>query len=149
MWHRLSSLSGKIRQGAVALGSKPSLVTRIARTGLGTRLYESLNDWGTSAEIPYRWRVTPKIWVLLVIGRSKFPANQRHYTDLDSDASSIMDLRHFAGKPVVGSQNFGCHSGQLMKVLATPWRIQYVLLFKGHSKHQRVDRGGGGGVAPV
>ena len=32
----LSSLSGKF-----ALGSKPSLVTRIARTGLGTRLIET------------------------------------------------------------------------------------------------------------
>ena len=32
MWRHLSSLSGKF-----ALGSKPPLVTRIARTGLGTR----------------------------------------------------------------------------------------------------------------
>jgi len=46
---------------------------------------------------------------------------------------------------VVGSRNVGCHSGQLMKVSATLWRMKYVLLFKGHSKHQHVDRGGGGG----
>ena len=36
MWRHLSSLSGKF-----ALGSKPSLVTRIAQTGLGTRLVKS------------------------------------------------------------------------------------------------------------
>ena len=35
MWRHLSSLSGKF---TIALGSKPPLVTRIARTGLGTRL---------------------------------------------------------------------------------------------------------------
>ena len=46
---------------------------------------------------------------------------------------------------MVGSRNVGCHSGQLMKVSATLWRMKYVLLFKGHSKHQHVDRGGGGG----
>ena len=39
MWRHLSSLSGKSRTPrAIALGSKPPLVTRIARTGLGTRL---------------------------------------------------------------------------------------------------------------
>ena len=49
MWRHLSSLSGKfaypivmhqlcIILSPIALGSKPPLVTRIARTGLGTRL---------------------------------------------------------------------------------------------------------------
>ena len=33
------------------------------------------NDvWGTSAEIPYWWRVTTQNWVLLLIGWSKFPS---------------------------------------------------------------------------
>ena len=40
MWRHLSSLSGKF---AIALGSKPPLVTRIARTGLGTRLERTIN----------------------------------------------------------------------------------------------------------
>ena len=32
------------------------------------------NDvWETSAEIPYRWRVPTQIWVVLLIGWSKFP----------------------------------------------------------------------------
>ena len=32
------------------------------------------NDvWETSAEIPYWWRVTTQIWVVLLIGWSKFP----------------------------------------------------------------------------
>ena len=39
MWRHLSSLSGKF---AIALGSKPPLVTRIARTGLGRRLCKFL-----------------------------------------------------------------------------------------------------------
>ena len=33
------------------------------------------NDiWGTSAEIPYWWRVTTQIWAVLLIGWSKFPS---------------------------------------------------------------------------
>ena len=39
MWRHLSSLSEKF---AIVLGSKPPLVTRIARTGLGTRLTQVL-----------------------------------------------------------------------------------------------------------
>ena len=32
------------------------------------------NDfWGASAEIPYWWRVTTQIWVVLLIGWGKFP----------------------------------------------------------------------------
>ena len=38
MWLHLSGLSGKFAEDAIALGSKPPLATRIARTGLGTRL---------------------------------------------------------------------------------------------------------------
>ena len=34
------------------------------------------NDvWGTSAEIPYWWRVTAQIWVVLLIGGSSFSTN--------------------------------------------------------------------------
>ena len=44
---------------------------------------------GTSVEIPYWWSVTTKIWVVLLIGRSKFSTNQKHCADLGSDASSV------------------------------------------------------------
>ena len=37
------------------------------------------NVWETNAEIPYRWCVTTQIWVVLLIGWSKFSANQTHY----------------------------------------------------------------------
>ena len=37
-------------------------------------LVSSRNDvWETSAEIPYWWRVTTQMWVVLLIGWSKFP----------------------------------------------------------------------------
>ena len=43
------------------------------------------NDvWGTSVEIPYWWRVTYQIWVLLLIVKADFPrgtTNQKHYPD--------------------------------------------------------------------
>ena len=43
------------------------------------------NDvWGTSVEIPYWWRVTYQIWVLLLIVKANFPrgtTNQKHYPD--------------------------------------------------------------------
>ena len=48
--------------------------------------------WETSAEIPYWWRVTTQIWVVLLIGWNKFPTratNQKLYSDLASDASSV------------------------------------------------------------
>ena len=45
---------------------------------------------GTSVEIPYWWRVTTQIWVLmLLIGWSNFSTNQKHYPDLGSDVSSV------------------------------------------------------------
>ena len=50
------------------------------------------NDvWETSAEIPYWWRVTTQIW--LVVPGGKFDsANQKHYPDLGSDASSVWNF---------------------------------------------------------
>ena len=49
----------------------------------------------------------------LVVLHGKFAsANQKHYTDLGSDASSLRSFlrcrRHYAGKPVVSSQNVLC-----------------------------------------
>ena len=55
------------------------------------------------------------LWVVLLIGWSKFPAwpaNQKHYPDLDSDVISIQLLhlflrRHFTGKQVEALWNDG------------------------------------------
>ena len=44
---------------------------------------------GTTAN---RWRVTAQIWVVLLIGWSKLLTNQKHYTVLGSDASSVRNL---------------------------------------------------------
>ena len=39
------------------------------------------NDvWETSAEIPYWWRVTTQIWVVLLTGWNKFPTRNYQYT---------------------------------------------------------------------
>ena len=49
------------------------------------------NDvWGTTAEIPYWWRVTThEIWVRVLIGcAAREICNQKHYPDLGSDVSS-------------------------------------------------------------
>ena len=49
-------------------------------------LEPSQNDvWVTSAEIPYWWRVTAQILVVLLIGWKKIPTNQKHYQGLDSE----------------------------------------------------------------
>ena len=43
------------------------------------------NDiWEMSAEIPYWWGVTTQIWVVLLIGWSKFPTNKKLFPDLAS-----------------------------------------------------------------
>ena len=43
--------------------------------------------WGDSAEIPCQRRYTSQIWVVLLIGWSKFSTN-KHYPDLGIDPSS-------------------------------------------------------------
>ena len=60
-------------------------------------LVSSWNDvWEARTEIPYWWRVTTQIWVMLLTGWSKnFPrctTNQKHYPDLGSDASSVWNF---------------------------------------------------------
>ena len=51
------------------------------------------NDVGeTSTEIPYWWRVTIEVWVVLLIGGSKFSANQKLYPDLDNDVSLVWNF---------------------------------------------------------
>ena len=51
----------------------------------------------TTVEIPYWWRVTTQIWVVLLIGWSKFQTNQKHSSDLSSERHqhgiSTVDLR--------------------------------------------------------
>ena len=57
-------------------------------------LEPSQNDvWVTSAEIPYWWRVTTQILVVLLIGWKNFlSTNQKHYQDLGSDTSSVWNF---------------------------------------------------------
>ena len=51
------------------------------------------NDvWETSAEIPYWWRDTTQIWVVLLIGKGTFLANQVLYPDLGSVTSSVWNF---------------------------------------------------------
>ena len=46
------------------------------------------NDvWETNAEIPYWWRVTTQIWVVILIGLKFAFTNQKYYQDLDSDGN--------------------------------------------------------------
>ena len=47
--------------------------------------FPARNDvWETSAEIPYWWRVTTRIWIVLLIGWEFASSNQKHYRDLSS-----------------------------------------------------------------
>ena len=51
------------------------------------------NDvWETSVEIPYWWRVTTQIQVLLLIGLSMNLSSQKHYPDLGSEVSSVWNF---------------------------------------------------------
>ena len=82
------------------------------------QLVSPRNDvWEMNAEIPYWWRVTIQIWVVLLIGWSKFPTRHDQSETLPRSGwwwvISMEFLcsflrRHFAGKPVVGSWNVGC-----------------------------------------
>ena len=68
--------------------------------------------WETSAEIPYWWRVTTQIWLVLLIGWSKLPTRHDQSEAVPSSGISMEFLRsflrrHFAGKPAGASRNFG------------------------------------------
>ena len=73
--------------------------------------HEMTSDRETSAKIPYSWRVTFKITVVLLIGW-KFPStNHKHYPDLGSDASTVWNFcACFSDviSRVVASHNVGC-----------------------------------------
>ena len=70
-----------------------------------------------STEIPYWWRVTTQIWVVLLIGWSKFHkrhdqsetlprSGQWHVISMEFLCSFLR--QHFAGKPMVALQNIVC-----------------------------------------
>ena len=68
------------------------------------------NDvWETSGEIPYWWRVTIQIWVVLLIGWSKFPMR---FGQSEATSSVWNFCAHFSDvihrQPVVVSQSVSC-----------------------------------------
>ena len=65
------------------------------------------DDWETRAEIPYWWRVTTQIWVVLPIGWSKFSTNQKHCSDWVTKASSVWNSALVSQKPFRG-YGVGC-----------------------------------------
>ena len=76
------------------------------------------NDvYETSTEIPYWWRYTTQIWVVLLIGWSKFHrrhdrsealARSWHWRVISMEFLRSLLRRHFAGKPLVASRNVVC-----------------------------------------
>ena len=73
---------------------------------------ESYGAAGNAGSILYWWRVTTQIWIMSRVNSIKFP---RPFL-----------RRHFAGKSVVASQNFGCFLRLLVK--ATEQYFYLVLL---------------------
>ena len=67
------------------------------------------NDvWKTGAEIPYWWRITPQIWVVLLIGQSEALIRSRYWRVISMEFLRSFLRRHFAGRPSVESRNVGC-----------------------------------------
>ena len=76
------------------------------------------NDvWEISAEIPYWWRITTQIWVVLLIGRATWDIcfNQSEalprsglWRVISMDFLRSFLRRHCVGKPMVASSNVGC-----------------------------------------
>ena len=70
--------------------------------------------WETNAEIPYWWRVTTQVWIVLLIGwRFALLTNQKNYPDLGSVALSVWNFCtcfsdiNFTGKATVVWRNVG------------------------------------------
>ena len=81
--------------------------------------------WGTTAEIPYWWRVTNQNWVVLLIGRNKFPSRQDQ-SELGSDASPVWNFSaRFSD--VFGGES----SGDVATSFPGWWRRCSTCIFKG------------------
>ena len=81
----------QIREKQIALSVLAEKTDDVSRCHHGFP-HEMTSDRQTSAKIPYWWRVTFKITVVLLIGW-KFPStNQKHYPDLGSDASTVWNF---------------------------------------------------------
>ena len=62
------------------------------------------NDfWGTTADIPYWWRVTTQIWVRVLIGWKFYLSNPKHNTDLVVAFISMEFLRSFPRRHFKGN----------------------------------------------
>ena len=85
-------------------------------------------DVETSAEIPYWWRVTTQIWlVLLVVSRGKFAsANHMHLPDLGSDASSVW--------------NFCARFSDVISRGNQWWRCEMLVVFSGWDGNKKITK---------
>ena len=85
------------------------------------------NDvWQTTAEIPYWWRVITQIWVVLSIGPAAWEfasTNQKHYSDLRSDASSVW--------------NFCAPVSDVISRRYQRWRLEMWAVFSGYARENR------------
>ena len=69
---------------------------------LASALVSPWNDlWGMIAEIPHWWCITPQIWIVPLIGWSKFVTNQMHYPDLGIDT-----LSEYENSAVISQMSF-------------------------------------------
>ena len=81
-------------------------------------LFPPPNDvWETNAEILFWWRVTPQIWVVLLIGcaaweiwfkQSEALPRSGDWRVISTEFLCSFLRRHLAGKQVVASPNVGC-----------------------------------------
>ena len=120
--------NGKVLLLKVHLGWLKQFPVACCLVGMATALENSLhfetpplvslrNDVETSAEIPYWWRVTTQIWLVLLIGRAarKICFGQLYVLTRSGQWPFIsMQFlrsflrRHFAGKPVITAPNVNC-----------------------------------------
>ena len=63
-----------MKLGGVSCGKNVYVAWENSQHFATPRLIPPRNDvWETIARIPYWWRVTSQVWVVLLIGWSKFP----------------------------------------------------------------------------
>ena len=97
------------------------------------------NDvWETSAEIPFWWHVTTRIWVVLLIGlkQSFSQSESLPWSGLRHQCEFLRSsLRcHFAGKPLVASRNVG-------SFLKLKWKLLNNFHWRSHLHTWKFDPG--------
>ena len=95
--------------------------------GNATTGFPANDIWETRAEIPYWWQVTTQIWVVLLVGWSKFSANQ------NTTQISVVRCHQYGISALVSQTSFNSRRNQgwrrIMSTVLSGYAVECLLKF--------------------